>query len=117
MKQRKRPKTSARVLDKAYSIVEKNGGVMDIRLVHDRVIAARNTYGNRNHSMQMSFGDFVQKIQKSNMMDYTDGMIINRDLREVAMKWLSYTHPRTKRSKLSKTLLAEVKRVEQERGE
>lgn len=117
MKKRKRPKTGARVLDEAYGIVEINGGVMDTRLVHDRLIAARNTYGNRNQSMQMSFGDFIQKIQKSNIMDYTDGMVINRDLREVAIKWLSYTHPRTKRSKLSKTLLAEVERVEQERGE
>lgn len=117
MEQKRRPKTGARVLDATYEIVEKRGGIGDIREVYDTVVNRRVWSNIRNKDSQMCFADFVQKIQKSRIMRYEDGFIVNKDLQEEATKYLSYTHPRTKRSRLPKLLLKEVERLEQQRSE
>tara|TARA_Y100000004_G_scaffold42791_1_gene46845 strand:- start:6142 stop:6462 length:321 start_codon:yes stop_codon:yes gene_type:complete len=100
-------------MDAAYKIIEENEGAMAVADLHQLLLTRKPEGGRtRDKATQLSKSDFIQKMRASPIHTYTDGVVMNRDLTEVAKRWMGFTHPLRPRNKLPALMLREVERLE-----
>lgn len=100
-------------MDAAYKIIEDNGGAMEVADLHQILLMRKPEGGRmRDKATQLTKTEFIHKMRASPIHTYEHGVVMNRDLTEVAKRWMGFAHPLRPRNKLPIIMLKEVERLE-----
>lgn len=100
-------------MDAAYKIIDENGGAMEVGDLHQLLLMKKPEGGRmRDKATQLTKAEFILKMRASPIHTYEHGVVMNRDLTEVAKRWMGFAHPLRPRNKLPIIMLKEVERLE-----